>query len=155
MDMAATFASIATGFSSAFGGPFVSARLHHAGSPVIDDGGSIVTPGTATARTCTAQVDVATDAMRLQDGFVEGDVRIIVLSDGLTGPITTDERCEIMSGIFAGMYSVESVGRDTAGIGFELRGRAAFVPTFEAGPPVDAPEYDPGDLSAAFDGGLS
>ena len=122
MTFAAAFANIATGFSTAFGAPFASAVVHSSGAPILDDGGSIVTPGDASARSCVAQIDTATDAMRTTDGFVEGDVRILVLADGITGTITTDDRIEIED---AGMWSIQSVSRDPAGIGFELRGRKA------------------------------
>lgn len=123
MTLAAVYASIVQGFSEAMGGPFVAAVIHSPGVPVIDVGGSIVTPGTPVERACLAQVDVATEAMRGSDGYADGDVRILVLADGLSGTITTDERIEIEDGPSAGLWSIEAVSRDPAGIGFELRGR--------------------------------
>lgn len=121
--LADAFASIALAFSDAFEGPFGPAVIHSPGTPVMDDGGSIATPGTPDARDCQAQVDRAGEAMRQQDGFTEGDMAIIVLAATLTGGITTDDRIEIMAGAFAGMWSIEAVARDTVAAGFELRGR--------------------------------
>jgi hypothetical protein len=123
MSFASAFANMATGLSAAFGVPFIAGAVHSPGVPVFDDGGSIVTPGDATRRDCMAQVDVATEAMRAAEGYADGDVRILVLSEGLGGTITTDDRIEIDSGPHAGMWLVQAVTQDPAGIGFELRAR--------------------------------
>lgn len=123
MSLAETFAGIALGFSDAIGGPFVEAVVITPGTPVLDTGGDIVTAGSPLNRTCRAQADSATEAMRRAQGFADGDIRILVLSASLDGSITTDDRVEISSGPFAGTYSVESVARDPANVGFELRGR--------------------------------
>lgn len=155
MTLAAAFSDIALGFSTLTGAPYHDARVIHAGAATLDDGGSIVTAGTATARTCKAQVDVATDAMRATDGFVEGDVRILVLAHSLVGAISTDETIQVLTGPHAGTYSIQSVERDAAGIGYQLRGRLTDAVTVDVGPPVtNDPEYDPGDLVAVFEGGL-
>lgn len=125
MDIPAAFADIALGFSSVMGGPYHAARIVNAGEPIFDSGGSIVTPGTPTQRTCMAQVDTAGERMRAQDGFAEGDMSILVLASTLAGAISTDDRVEVLAGPHTGTYSIESVARDSVGIGFELRGRKA------------------------------
>lgn len=121
MSMADAFGAIARNVSAALGGPYHAGRIHEQGDPVYDDGGSIVTPGTATHTACMAQMDVMTDAMRLQDGFVEGDVRILVLDGAFV--ITTDSELEITEGPHIGRWMVQSVTRDPFGVYWELRGR--------------------------------
>lgn len=121
MSMAGAFGAIAQNMSTAFGGPYHAGWIHEQGEPVYDDGGSIVTPGVPTQTACMAQMDVMTDVMRLQDGFVEGDVRILVLSGDLT--ITADSEIEITEGPHIGRWMVQSVGRDPFGVYHELRGR--------------------------------
>jgi hypothetical protein len=123
MTVQQAFADIALNFSAIFGAGFWDVHVIGKGTPVYDDGGSIVTPGTPVIRSCSAQVDAATEAMRLADGFTEADRRILVLSATLDGEITTDERIQILDGPFAGTWGIESVTRDPAAIYWELRGR--------------------------------
>lgn len=125
MDMAAALSEIGLAFNAAFGGPFWPAQIITQTALEYDDGGSII-PGTGspTLRSCMAQVDAATEAMRLQEGFGEKDRRIIVLAGTLEGEITTADAIEILEGPFAAVWSVEFVGRDTAAAGWELRGRS-------------------------------
>lgn len=117
------FGELATSLSRALGGPYFDAVVHYPGTPTFDDGGSIIAPGTAVELTCLAQVDVATDAMRLAKGFVDTDVRIMVLASSLVGVLTTDAEIEVQAGPGAGRYSVQSVARDPLGLGYECRGR--------------------------------
>lgn len=123
MDWAGAFAEIASGFTDSANGPFVAAKVLTNAPPVLDDGGSIVTPGALTERDCLVQADYAGEAMRADAGFADGDIRILVLSATLSGAITTDDRVRITTGPFAGLWSVQSVSRDPAAIGWELRGR--------------------------------
>jgi hypothetical protein len=123
MSLADAFADIALGFSGIAGAPFHEADVISVSAPVYDDGGDIVTPGTPTRRSCMAQADYAGEAMRGEAGFADGDIRILILSATLSGAITTDDRVEIKAGPFAGLWSVQSVSRDPAAVGFELRGR--------------------------------
>lgn len=123
MNLAAAFAEIATAFSGESGAPFHAADVLTVSAPVLDTGGDIVTPGTLTRRSCLAQADYAGEAMRGEQGWADGDIRILILSDGLTGTITTDDRIEIKTGPFVGTWSIQSVSRDPANIGWELRGR--------------------------------
>lgn len=120
------FTSIAMAFQGAFGAPFWNARIVTQGTIEYDDGGSIIPgSGVPTYRTCKAQVDVATVAMRQADGFVEADRRIIVLGSTLAGDIGTNDKIEFLEGPFAGMWLIQASQRDPAVIGFELRGRPA------------------------------
>jgi len=116
------FAQIANGFSAVFGGPFHDARLHYAGTPTIDAGGSITAPGTASTVNCRVQVDVVTEAMRRDTDFLERDVRLLIIGPAL---LTTEPDVEVVEGPFAGQrYSLRAVGRDPMGLGWECRGRA-------------------------------
>lgn len=114
------FASIANGFSALAGGPFFAGVLKWPGSPTLDSGGSITAPGTATTADCKVQVDAATEAMRADADFQQSDVRLLILSD--TAP---DESCnvDVTAGPNAGIYAVQTVSRDPAGVGFECRAR--------------------------------
>jgi len=90
--------------------------------PVKDDGGDIVTPGTPFEVACRVQVDRVTEAMRQAEGFLERDVRLLIL-----GPtaLTTEPDVSVSSGPFAGQsYSIQSVDRDPLGFGWECRARA-------------------------------
>ena len=120
---ASAFASIANGFSAMAGGPFTDATLWWAGTPVMDAGGSIVSPGTPVEQDCRVQVDVATEAMRADADFQQEDVRLLILSAGLS--VVPDEAAEVVieAGDNAGRYAIQTVGRDPAGVGFECRAR--------------------------------
>lgn len=125
MSVQQAFADIALNFSAIFGAGFWDAHVIGKGSPVYDDGGSIVTPGMPVIRSCSAQVDAATEAMRLAEGFTDQDRRILVLAATIEGDITTAEQIQLLEGPFAGTWAIESVDRDPAAIYFELRGRRA------------------------------
>jgi hypothetical protein len=119
------FAGLATGFADTFGAPFEDATATWPGTPVRDAGGSIVTPGTPVSLTCKAQFDAATEAMRDVAGFLETDVRILVLAATLDATLDTKARIVVASGDNAGTWELLSCQRDPAGIGYECRGRKA------------------------------
>lgn len=114
------FGSIAVAVSDAFGGPFHSAVARWPGVPVLDDGGSIVTPGTPVEVSCRCQVDVAGEAMRAEAGYRDRDVALIVIGDVA---LDTDATVEVTAGPSAGVWSVQSVSRDAAGSHWVARGR--------------------------------
>ena len=105
------------------GGPFIAVTAHWPGTPVTDAGGSIVTPAVPVNLPCKAQFDAATQAMRLTEGFVETDVRILVLSASLARALDEKARIIVASGERAGTWALLSVTRDPVGIGWEARGR--------------------------------
>ncbi|MFZ5666957.1 MAG: hypothetical protein ACOY7L_17225 [Pseudomonadota bacterium] len=117
------FANLATGFSEAFGGPFIDATASWPGTPVYDDGGSIVTPGAPVNLPCKCQFDSATTAMRQAEGFQQTDVRILVLGASLAATLTTEASIVVADGPRAGTWSLLSAERDPAGIGWECAGR--------------------------------
>ncbi len=122
-DVAAMFAQIATGISAAFGGPYFAARIITSTGEVRDAGGSITTPGTPVYRTCQAQIDACTEAMRAADGYSAKDVRVLVLAATLAGEIDTDAYIEMLAGPDAGVYSIQTVGHDPMTAYRELRAR--------------------------------
>jgi hypothetical protein len=64
--------------------------------------------------------DSVTTEMRADAGFVQGDIRILLL--GLD-QVDTSAEVEILAGPHAGTWSIESATRDAAGIGWDCRGR--------------------------------
>lgn len=125
MAIADAFASIALSVSAAIGAGFHSAVARWPGTATFDDGGSIAVPGTPVEKTCSAQVDAATEAMRLQEGYRDTDVRLLVLAATLDGELDTNASVELLAGPHAGAWSLESVTRDPAGLCWEARGRRA------------------------------
>lgn len=119
------FAQIALAVSDAVGGPFHAGKLHWAGTPVKDAGGSIVTPGTPVEFDCSVQVDTVTESMRAEAGYADKDVRLIVLASGLGRAVDTKARVEVLSGPHAGLWTVESETRDVLGFAYDGRGRRA------------------------------
>ncbi len=123
MDIAAAFSDIGLAFSGVFGGPFHDGRTVEQVAPVYDDGGSIVTPGGVAHRTCSVQIDSATQAMRASPSFVEGSMRFIILADTLTGSLNTEARIEVLAGPFVGVWMVSSIERDPIAAGWVGTGR--------------------------------
>lgn len=118
----AAFRQIAGAVSSALGGPYHAAKLLYPGVPVYDDGGSIITPGVPHEVDCQVQVDVASEAMRKDAGFLANDVRLIILTD--RSPDTAPD-LRVEAGHLAGtVYSLQSADRDSLGFGWDCRGRA-------------------------------
>lgn len=115
------FSRIATGFAGIAGGPFTDATVTWPGTPTMDAGGSITSAGTPVVKTCKAQIDAATQAMRLAEGFLETDVRILVLVASLDGTLDTQAKVT-RAGV---TYSLLSCTLDPAGVGYECRGRVA------------------------------
>jgi hypothetical protein len=117
----AAFRQIAGAVSAQFGGPYAAGKLLYPGTPVYDDGGSIITPGTPSEVDCQIQVDVCTESMRLDAGYLSTDVRLVILIDG---ELDTTPDARVDAGKFAGnTYSLQSADRDTLGFGWQCRAR--------------------------------
>lgn len=127
MDAAGSVRVMATSFASLFAGlaanmpAFVDALAVWPGVPVMDAGGSIVTPATPASYACRVQFDVPTQGMRLADGFDERDARVLVLA--FARELDPAARLTVASGPHAGTWSLLSVTRDPVGVGFECRAR--------------------------------
>lgn len=123
----AAFANIATGFSNMAGGPFVDAVATWPGTPVMDAGGSITTPGTPASYPCKCQFDAPTQQMREAEGFLQTDVRVLVLAAtlhaSLAPALDTGATIIVASGPNAGRWALITCQRDPAGLGYECRGR--------------------------------
>jgi hypothetical protein len=122
-DMAQLFADLSVAISGEYGGPYFAAQILSSTDAVIDAGGSIVTPGAPVERSCMAQVDACTEAMRSAEGYTDKDLRFLVLGATLIGAVDTDASIEMLAGPNVGTYSIQSVSRDTMGAYWELRGR--------------------------------
>lgn len=133
MDLPRAFAGMANMVTAAFGAPFHDGFIVTQTNPVYDDGGSIVTPGGVDKAPCRVQIDDATEYMRTNEGFADGEVVFVILAasigiGSLTGQppaITTDAVVSIPSGPRAGTWQVATLGRDPAGIGWSGKGRRA------------------------------
>jgi hypothetical protein len=117
------FAKFAAELSQACGAPFHDATAVFPGVPIVSKGGSIVTPATNVTIAIKAQADAATDGMKREDGFVEGDIALIILRDGLSRVIDTTCSVVMTAGPYPGKWSLKTVKTDPAGIGYECRGR--------------------------------
>lgn len=109
-------------FGAALGGLYLDATLHRDGSePIYDGEGAIIGYAGGADIACKAQMDAATYAMRQAEGFVDGDVRIIVLSAGLGTEVTTDHQITV-----AGKrWAIASAERDAARSHWICQGRGA------------------------------
>ena len=126
MSVAEAFADIALGISAATGAGFHAAKAKWPGTPVMA-GGSIVTPGTPVSKDCSVQVDAATEAMRLAEGYQDRDMRLLVLAATLDGDLDTSATINVLAGPHAGEWMIASVDRDPCGVYWECRGRALNV----------------------------
>ena len=116
------FAAISKSVSATYGGPYHAATMLNWTVPIYDLGGSITAPGELQTRGCMAQVDSVTQSMRLDEGFSDGDVRILIID--LVGDVTTDMQISITAGPFVGKWHIASVTRDPFATYWECRGRA-------------------------------
>ena len=66
------------------------------------------------------QTDGVTEAMRTADGYTDTDVRLIVLTGGLPGAITTNDKVQDSRG---DVWSVTMPVLDAAGSHYEIRGQ--------------------------------
>lgn len=104
-------------FSKLSCSPYIEAEILSTTAPLLDAGGSIAQAGTAIRRPCRCQVDSASFTMRQSDGFVDGDVRLLII--GLDGELTADDRA-LVNGV---TYLIRSVQTDPSGIGFDCAAR--------------------------------
>lgn len=113
------FAGIAVAFGSMVGAPYVEATAIWPGTPEEDDGGSIVDPSPLIKKPCLVQFDTPTQAMRQAEGFLESDMRLLVLTASLDGALDTSVRIVADNGT----WQLLTCQGDPAGIGYECRAR--------------------------------
>lgn len=83
-----------------------------------DSGGSQTVTDTKTS--IKVQTDAATEKMRTAPGYTDTDVRLIVLTAGLPGSITTNDKITDSRGV---TYSVTMPMLDACGSHWEIRGQ--------------------------------
>lgn len=109
---------IASIFNAAFSSIYLDGTLHTGtGTPIYGPGG-IITGYAGGDKAVKVQVDAATDAMRRGDGYAEGDVRIIMLAQGIAA-VTSDHRVTVGPVT----YSLQSAELDAAASHWICRGR--------------------------------
>lgn len=123
--LAERFAGIARAVSDRIGGPYHDAVLSWPGTPVTDDGGSIIEPGVPATFPCSAQIDVVTEDMRLEAGYTDKDIRVLILAPGLGRAVDTDATVELLTGPHVGVWAIAGQSLDTMGFAFDGRGRRA------------------------------
>lgn len=117
LDPAAFIADVATSFSAVFGGPFFTGTVTTQDDVEYDAGGDVI-PGSGGVlhRSCDVQIDVADQAMRQSEGYVEGQMRCIILAATLTGTLDTDATVSVDAGPYANtMWQVSGLARDALG----------------------------------------
>lgn len=126
INLPAAFAGIANRVTSIMGAPYWDGLLIVPGTGGgIGDDGEFHPGSPATQVACRVQIDDATEMMRAQEGFADGEVVMIILASGLGIDLTTDMRVSIASGPRAGTWLIAQLGRDPAGIGWSAKGRRA------------------------------
>lgn len=116
--MGVTDGGLSALFAGAFSAVYLDGTLYRPNAYADDGQGGGSGSGFQPGEAIKVQLDTATQAMRLSEGYVDGDVRILVLASGVA-MITTD--CEIAAG--GTRWMIESVAVDPAGTYYELRGR--------------------------------
>lgn len=109
---------LAAAFASVFGAVYLDGDLYRPVEFTDDGKGGGAGGGFSAPEPVKVQIDAATQAMRTTEGFVDGDVRILMLAHGVPAP---DTDCEVGAG--GGRYMVATVATDPAGSYYELRGR--------------------------------
>ena len=109
---------LASVFAAAFSAIYADGTLYRPTEFADDGKGGGSSGGFGAGEPVKVQIDAATQAMRLAEGFVETDQRILLLAHGVAAP---DTDCEISAG--GARWQIESVATDPAGSYFELRGR--------------------------------
>ena len=125
-DLAGAFAQIAAALPVGIS-PFRPGKLCWPGTPVTDEGGSIVTPSTPEEFDCSVQVDQVTEAMRAEAGYTDKDLRLLILAPDLGRAVDTAATVEVLSGPHLGTWSIQSEAKDVMGFAYDGRGRMLAV----------------------------
>ncbi|KQX18417.1 MULTISPECIES: hypothetical protein [unclassified Sphingomonas] len=113
---------IAAIFGAALGGLYLDGQLvRSSAGPIYDGEGNITGYAGGDPIAIKCQIDAASWAMRQSEGFVDGDMRIIVLTAGLASTITTEQRITVSGAT----WLIQSVELDAAASHYVLRGRKA------------------------------
>lgn len=110
---------LAQAFAGVFSAVYLDGTLYRATAFTDDGKGGGSGSGFDNGSPVKVQVDQASYSMQQSDGYVEGDVRILMLAHGIGEAPSTDD--EIAAG--GVRYMIASVATDCAGSYFEMRGR--------------------------------
>lgn len=126
MNLPNAFSRMALKIGQAVGAPFHDGLAKWPGVPVKDQGGSIIEAGETEEHSCKVQIDSTTELMRSDGNYRDGDVRMIILADGLARQLDGDAQIKVLSGVYADTeWMISSIERDPAGIGYICKGRKA------------------------------
>lgn len=112
------FGNLQAALTGALNGLLPSGLLHTDSSPIYDEGGAI-TSGGGDDIAIKVQRDVATYAMQQSDGYVDGDVRLIIVSS--VYPNTDNE---VTDG-YGDRWKLMTVESDAVSSHYVCRGRRA------------------------------
>jgi hypothetical protein len=109
---------LAAAFAGVFSAVYLDGTLYRPAAYADDGKGGGSSNGFGPGDPVKVQIDQATQMMQGSEGYVDGDVRILMLAHGVSAP---DTDCQIAAG--GKRYGVESVATDPCGSYYELRGR--------------------------------
>lgn len=109
-------------FATAFGGIYLDGQLLEGTQRPIYDGPRIVGYADPGERAAKVQITKATDAMRREEGYAEGDIGLIVLAEGV-GKVTSDMHVTVDRDGVTERYRLMSANLDSAGSHWTCRGR--------------------------------
>ncbi len=109
---------IAALFCEAFGSIYLAGTIERDGVPTYNTGGDITGYAGADSIAIKVQVDTASQAMRSDAGYAEGDVSLIILTYGISS-LTADDEVSIGGT----RYSLQTVDLDAANSHWICRGR--------------------------------
>jgi hypothetical protein len=126
MNLPARFAGIAQAVGNKVGAPYYAAQILQQATPGYYDDDEVWVPGTAgNPASCRVQILDASEYMKANEGFADGEARFVILRAGLTIVPTTDDRVEVLDGPRRGLWLVSALSLDSAGIGWTGKGRRA------------------------------
>lgn len=113
---------IAALFGEVFGSFYLDGQIITAlTEPQYDDEGTITDYDGRAPVACKVQIDSASYAMRQAEGFVEGDVRLLVLRSGVSIELSTDQQIRTQGKT----WLIQSVDTDPAASHWICRARSA------------------------------
>jgi hypothetical protein len=115
---------IAAIFGAVLGGLYLDGLIHRDGTdPIYDNDGNITGYAGGADVPCKVQRDACSYAMVRSEGYAEGDVMLIILTDGLGGvEITTDMQA---TDGYGKRWMIEAADLDAAASHWICRGRKA------------------------------
>jgi hypothetical protein len=124
LNLPSVFLGLANRVSAGFGAPFYDGLILGEATPGYTNDDGIWVPGTdGTPRPCRVQLDDATEFMKTNEGFADGEVQFVILTASLDGGLDTSATVTIPAGPRAGTWLVSDISIDPANIGFVGKGK--------------------------------